>query len=432
MTRAFASVILPHFYYQSIRDFEGGEVPLPEFERQSWRSFAVSFLAPLLMTLFFLQGMRVYVTGLYVTVWNIVWIPGSSMLPLLTLLVFVFPLLALVVAKKATSRVLAVASTICISICSLILGFGLSYKLEMLLSSLVVGFYGIFFPFYLSHRLDWGSFERSKIDLVLFTCGFALALSFDLMFRAFGATYYVGVKPTLLPLKLMLAIVGAVLGVLMHGESLQRKKVNVEAPLASRTGGILIPSGVGALFFMEFTIFANPNGVLRWTQTQYSVADLALFTPMLMLAASLATLVLTLPYVRSNLGVERRQTILLGNLIIFASVICLLFVGTWLSAVIVLVGQFFMVFSLYAMLRYLCLHEFRGTRKSILAASSFLGLIILLLWDFMYAFSFAHAFLGSIGAIFEGQLPFIVLSMAGILWLTSTLAALKTGGEKSK
>jgi len=122
-------------------------MPLPEFERQSWRSFAVSFLAPLLMTLFFLQGMRVYVTGLYVTVWNIVWIPGSSMLPLLTLLVFVFPLLALVVAKKVTSRVLAVVSTICISLCSLMLGFGFSYELEMLLSSLVVGFYGIFFPF---------------------------------------------------------------------------------------------------------------------------------------------------------------------------------------------------------------------------------------------------------------------------------------------
>ena len=371
-------------------------------------------------------------TGLYVTVWNIIWIPGSSMLPLLTLLVFVFPLLALVVAKKVTSRVLAAVSTICISICSLMLGFGLSYELEMLLASLVVGFYGIFFPFYLSHKFDWSSFERSKIDLVLFTCGFALALSFDLMFRAFGATYDVGVKPTLLPLKFILATVGVVLAVLLHQESLRRKKGDIDAPSASRIGGMLIPSGVGGLFFMEFTIFANPNSVLRWAQTQYSVADLALFTPLLILATSLATLVIAIPHVRSNLGVERRQTILLGNLIIFVGVVSLLFVGTWFSAVIILLGQFFMVFSLYAMLRYVSLHQFRGTRKSILATSFFLGLIILLLWDFMYAFSFAHAFLGSIGSIFEGQLPFIILSMAGILWLTSTLAALKTGGEKRK
>jgi len=392
----------------------------------------VSFSAPLLMTLFFLQGMRVYVTGLYVTVWNIVWIPGSSMLPLLTLLVFVFPLLALVVAKKVTSRVLAVLSTICISMCSLMLGFGLSYELEMLLSSLVVGFYGIFFPFYLSHRFDWGTFERSKIELALFTCGFALALSFDLMFRAFGATYDVRGNPTLLPLKFVLAMVGVVLGVLLHQEGPLREKGDIEAPSASRIGGILIPSGVGGLLFMEFTIFANPNSVLRWTQTQYSVADLALFTPLLILATSLATLVLAIPYVRSNLGVERRKTILLGNLVIFVGVVCVLFVGTWLSAVIVLVGQFFMVFSLYGMLRYVSLHQFRGARKSILAASFFLGLLILLLWDFMYAFSFAHAFLGSIGSVFEGQFPFIILLMAGILWLTSTLAALKTGGEKRK
>jgi hypothetical protein len=407
-------------------------VPLPEFERQSWRSFAVSFLAPLLMTLFFLQGMRVYVTGLYVTVWNIIWIPGSSMLPLLTLLVFVFPLLALVVAKKATSRVLAVVSTICISIWSLMLGLGLSYELEMLLSSLVVGFYGIFFPFYLSHKFDWSSFERLKIELVLFTCGFALALSFDLMFRAFGATYDVGVSSALFPLKFVLAIVGVVLGVLMQQEGLLREKGDIAAPFASRVGGMLIPSGVGGLFFMEFTIFANPNSVLRWTQTQYSVSDLALFTPLLILAASLATLVLAIPYVRSNLGVEGRRTILLGNLVVFVGVVCLLFVGTWLSAVIVLIGQFFMVFSLYALLRYAALHQFMGTRKSILATSFFLGLLILLLWDFMYAFSLAHSYLGSIGTIFEGQFPFIILSMAGILWLTSTLAALKTGGEKRK
>jgi len=392
----------------------------------------VSFSAPLLTTLFFLQGMRVYVTGLYVTVWNIVWIPGSSMLPLLTLLVFFFPLLALVVAKKVTSRVLAVVSTICISICSLMLGFGLSYELEMLLSSLVVGFYGIFFPFYLSNKLDWRPFERSKIELALFTCGFALALSFDLMFRAFGATYDVRGNPTLLPLKFVLAMVGVVLGVLLHQESLLREKGDIAAPSASRIGGVLIPSGVGGLLFMEFTIFANPNSVLRWTQTQYSVVDLALFTPLLILATSFATLVLAVPYIRSNLGVERRRTILLGNLVIFLSVVLLLFVGTWLSAVIVLLGQFFMVFSLYAMLRYVSLHQFRGTRKLILAASFFLGLLILLLWEFMYAFSFAHAFLGSIGSVFEGQLPFIILSMAGILWLTSTLAALKTGGEKRK
>jgi hypothetical protein len=407
-------------------------VPLPEFERQSWISFSVSFLAPLLLTLFFLQGMRVYVTGLYVTVWNIIWVPGSSMLPLLTLLVFVFPLLALAVAKKVNSRVLAAVSSICISMCSLMLGLGLSYELEMLLSSLVVGFYGVFFPFYLSYRFDGSSFETSKTDLVLFTCGFALALSFDLMFRAFGATYDVGVSPSLFPLKFVLAIVGVVLGVLMHQEGPLREKGDITAPFASRVGGILIPSGVGGLFFMEFTIFANPNSVLRWIQTQYSVADLALFTPLLILAASLATLVLAILYVRSNLGVEGRRTTLLGNLVVFVGVVCLLFVGTWLSAVIVLIGQFFMVFSLYALLRYVSLHQFRGTRKSILATSFFLGLLILLLWDFMYAFSFAHSYLGSIGAIFEGQFPFIILSMAGILWLTSTLAVLKTGGEKRK
>jgi len=68
------------------------------------------------------------------------------------------------------------------------------------------------------------------------------------MFRAFGATYDVGVKPTLLPLKFMLAIVGFVLGVLLHQESLLREKGDIEAPLASRIGGMLIPSGVGGLF----------------------------------------------------------------------------------------------------------------------------------------------------------------------------------------
>lgn len=399
-----------------------------QFENVTWKGFAVSFLAPLSMTVFFLQGMRVYVTGLYVTVWNIVWIPGSSMLPLLTLLVFAFPLLAQVVAKKVTSRRLTVVSTICISICSLILAFGISYELEILLSALVVGFYGIFFPFYLAHKFDGGLGERSKIDIVLFTCGFALALSFDLMFRTLGATYDVGVNQTLVPQKFMLAVIGVILGVLTHRESLPQEKGDIEAPLASRVGGTLIPSGIGAMLFLEFTIFANPNSVLRWGKSNYTLADLALFTPLLILATSLATLGLAIPHVRSNLGIERWQTILLGNLIIFVGVVLLLFVGTWLSALIVLIGQFFIVFSFYVMLRYVFLHRFKWTKKSTLATSFFLSLLILLLWDFMYAFSFAHAFLGSIGAAFESQLPTILLSMAAILWLTSTFAALKTGG----
>jgi len=57
-------------------------------EKLTWRTYAVSLLAPLLMTLFFFQGMRAYVVGLYVNVWNLVWIPGSPMLPMLTVLVF--------------------------------------------------------------------------------------------------------------------------------------------------------------------------------------------------------------------------------------------------------------------------------------------------------------------------------------------------------
>lgn len=400
------------------------------FEKLTWRSFAVSLLSPLFMTLFFLQGMRAYVSGLYVTVWNVVWIPGSPILPLLTIFVFVFPILALAFAKKVASKRLAVVSAICLSICAFMLGFGLSYELKILLSSLVGAFYSIFFPFYLVHKFDEGSAERSKIDLVLFTCGFALALSFDLLVRTLGVTYDVGVNPTLLPLQLVFAVTGVTLGVLMHRESLPRENVGVEASLASRIGGTLIPSGIGALFFLEFAIFASPNSVLRWTLSNYTIEDLAIFIPMLILVTSLAALALAIPDFRSV--IERWQTVLLGNLVIFAGVVCLISVGTWLSAVILLAAQFFTIFSLYAMLRYILLHRFKWTKKSILASSFFLGLLILLLWDFMYAFSFAYAFLGFIGTIFEGQLPIILLSATVILWVASTLATLKTGGEKRK
>lgn len=399
----------------------------------AWKSFAVSLLSPFFMTFIFIHGVRAYGSGLYLTVWNILSIPGSPTFPLVTILFFVFPLLGLALAKKIPSKQLAVVSTISLPILALTLGLDFPYEVKIFLSALIVGFYGIFFPFYLAYRFEKSSTERSKIDLILFTCGLALALSLDLMIQTLVVTYDAGTNPLLLPVQLVLALTGVALGVLMHQERLQHETVSVEATLASRKGGVLIPSGVGALFFLEFVILTNPNIILRWTQPKHTFIDLVILISTLILVISLSVLALAIPRFRSMF--EQWKSIFLGGLILFVSIASLLFVGTLLSVALLLVAQFFITFLLYALLRYVFLHRFRWTKKSILSYSFFTGLLLLLLGNFMYVFSFSYAFLGFTGAIFEGQRSIILLSTAAILFLASTLAVKltpKTRGEKRR
>ena len=111
---------------------------------------ALKLLVPFLVSLFFFQGFRTYVVDLYIAVWNIVWFPDYPMDSLLTMFVFATPILGIGVGKKISAQYIVLVSAILTSTFALLVSLGLPYDFEFLMSTLVVGFYSLFFPFYLS------------------------------------------------------------------------------------------------------------------------------------------------------------------------------------------------------------------------------------------------------------------------------------------
>ncbi|MFX1564340.1 MAG: hypothetical protein ACFFDP_13635 [Promethearchaeota archaeon] len=123
------------------------------FEELTLKEMVIRLLIPLILTLFFIQGFRTYVVNLYIAVWNIIWEGNFPLITLASLLVIGTPLFAFIASKKIQDRKMIAGSAILTSICVLPISFGLTYEVELLMSTLVVAFYSVFFPFYMFRRI---------------------------------------------------------------------------------------------------------------------------------------------------------------------------------------------------------------------------------------------------------------------------------------
>ncbi len=415
------------------------------FDDMDFQEFSTRLLVPLLVTLFFLQGFRTFVVNMYMAVWNVIWF-GSSYLPLLAMLAFLMPIFGVIIGRRISDRSLMIISAILTSIFILPItlggyleaalgasGFGLSSGVELLLSALVIACYSIFLPSYIVSQITGESGTNKENEVALFIGGFTLAFGYDILFRSFYGMYDVSRSFLYLIPQLILVIVVLALMVkeFRVGESKRPRVLGVSGISASRLGGIFIPLGIGVVLFLELSLLANPQNVLRWAVPTYSLLELAVLIILMILVFTLTVLALFYTPLASKLPLDNWFFFLIGNIIMVTAITCVLIVGTWFSAALALVAQFFVVLDLYILVQYIVQRQFRWGRFTVLSLSFFLSMIFLLLFCFMTGFAFAYAYLGSLGAIFEGQAPTLILAATVILLLTSTAAAYKVGGVES-
>ncbi len=237
------------------------------------------------------------------------------------------------------------------------------------------------------------------------------------------------------PVQLVLSLTTIILVVWKYrqGPSTQTEMPTTETESIvppSRIIGILTIAGLGALFFLEFGLLTNAHNILRWAIPSYTLFDLALLTPIIILAIVVASLGLIFSKIGSLLPKDNWSFIIIGNSIMFFSVASLFLVGGgWITIALLIITQVFVIFNLYTLLRFALHYDFQW-KSGVLCTSMFLVLLIIFLWDFMTGFTFAHSYLGSIGAIFEGQALIVFLSAATILYITSSYAAIKVGRKK--
>ncbi len=412
------------------------------FDDMDFQEFSTRLLLPLLVTLFFLQGFRTFTINLYVAVWNYIWY-DTSILPMLVILAFFTPLFAIIIGRKISDRKLMISSAVLVSIFSLpmalggqlelVLGasaFGLGSGIELVLSTLVVAFYSIFLPSYIANQITGESGTSKESEVSLFIGGFALAFGYDILFRSFYGMYHVSrVFLYIIPQTiLVVAVLFLLVKEIRVGESRRPRTLGVSGISASRLGGVFLPLGIGMVLFLELSLLANPQNVLRWAVPGYSLLELAVLIILMISVFTLTVLALFYTPLASKLPLNEWFFFLVGNIIIFTALFCVLFIGTWFSAALALLAQFFIVLDLYILVQYLVQRQFKWGRFTVISLSFFLGLIFLLLLCFMTGFAFAYAY---ILVIFEGQAPTIILAATVILLLTSTAAAYKVGGVET-
>ncbi|MFX0080076.1 MAG: hypothetical protein ACFE8O_12645 [Candidatus Hermodarchaeota archaeon] len=396
------------------------------------KNFIFQLLVPFFVTLTFLQGFRTYVVNLYISFFNILWEGTGNYTPLITLLVFGSPLLALLLYRKIPLNHMIVGSSILTMICAIPISLQLAYDFELIFSSLVVAFYVIFLQFYLIKRRQVQSSIGNSAEAALLGVSFILAFSYDILIRAFGTTYDLSRTLLYFPLQLIFTI--ALLGLIVWK---QRQTSNppevaqnnsteepLKLPLISRLAGVLTIAGIGAFLFLEHSLIISPHNRLRWAFPPYFLLDITIAFFLILGILAIVSIILLHKRGRALFDQEKWYTMALSSLIIIMLFTGFWYIPLWFDVLSLLIINILLLINFYYILQF-TLHPKLRWSVNVLCTAIFVAIIFFLVWDFMLAFSFTYAYLGDIGTIFAGQYMTIMLSAVIILGIASTYSTFK-------
>lgn len=419
------------------------------FDGLSFREVLYTVLLPFLVTLFFLQGFRTFVVDVYIALFNILWEGTGEYLPLLAFLVFAMPLVAVLFLRRGVPpRVLGSGSAMGVAVCTVPLSLLLPYEVELLLASLVIAMYSMFLPLYLFQRRQAPATLGYSGDAAFLAVSMVFAFSYDLLFRTMGTTYDLARTPLALPVQLVFAItiIGLVVWHRVQPPSTAESAHNATETgsggnsRGSRVTGVFTMAGLGFLLFLQHGLLLNPHNLLRWVYPIYFLFDVTVVLLLTFLILVFAALILV--YNRSRASLQRVPWYWLAitNLVLTVFLAFIFLTEGWLDAigeiiiirmtlgwldVIGVIGyQLVLIFNLFFLLQ-LSLHPSVHWSATTLLVAMFLALLVFLLWDVMFAFTFVHAYLGDIGTIFAGHAITIVVSAAIILGICSIFAVYK-------
>jgi hypothetical protein len=388
---------------------------------------------PFLVTLFFLQGFRTFVVDVYVALFNILWEGTGEYLPLLAFLVFAMPLVTILFLRRGVpARVLVSGSAVGVTVCTVPLSLLLPYEVELLLASLGIAMYSVFLPLYLFQRRQAPSSLGFSGDAAFLALGMVCAFSYDLLFRTVGGTYDLARTVLALPVQLVFAVV--IVGLVVWNRvprpstaGITQSAVESEGgrnSLRSRVGGAFTVTGLGFLLFLEQGLLLNPHNLLRWAYPVYFLFDVTIAILLTFLILVFTALLLAHNRSRTSLQRVPWYWLAVANLVLTVFLAFVFLAGGWLDVIGVIGCQLVVLLDLFFLLQ-VSLHPTVRWSATTLLVAMFLALLVFLLWDVMFAFTFAHAYLGDIGSIFAGHAVTIVVSAAILLGVCSVYAGYK-------
>ncbi len=396
------------------------------------KDFIFQLFVPFLVTLFFLQSFRTYVGNLYISFFNILWEGTGNYIPLLTLLAFGAPLLAVLIYRKVSLSHMIIGSAILAAIFATPISLQLAYEIEILFSSMVVAFYAIFLPFYLYSQIQNQHEIGHTGKAALLSVSFIIAFSFDILFRAIGTTSDISRTLPYFPFQLIFAIIVIGIGIWKIQQAPQLPDISPNTaseehkplPLTSRIVGLLTIAGFGAFLFLEHSLFLSPHNLLRSQNPPYFLLDITIILVSILSIQTIVGIMLLHKRGRSIFDREKWYSVAISNLIIILVFPGFLFWPIWLHSLALTVINLFLLANLYYILQF-TLHPRLRWSTTILCIAIFVAFLFFLLWDFMFAFTYTYAYLGDIGSIFAGQSLTLIYSAFIILGIASTYAVYK-------
>jgi len=402
------------------------------FDELSFQDLLYVLVFPFLVTVFFLQGFRTFVVDVYVALFNILWEGTGEYLPLLGFLVFAMPLVAVLLYRKVSLRMLVGGNAVLVAVCTVPLSLLVVYEVELVLASLVIAGYSVFLPLYLFQLRRTSSTLGFSGGAVFLSLSMILAFSYDLLFRTLGGTYDLSRTLLLLPVQLVFTVV--IIGLVVGHRFQPPSKVSVvhndvetmihETSLSSSVAKVFTMAGLGFLLFLQHGLLLNPHNMLRWAYPAYFLFDVTVAFVLTFLILVLAALILAHNRLRAWLQRVPWYGLAIANLALTVFLAFVFLLGGWLAVIGVIGCQLVLIFNLFFLLQ-LGLHPAVRWSASTLLVAMFLALLVFLLWDVMFAFTFAHAYLGDIGSIFAGHAITIVVSAAILLGVCSVYAGYK-------
>ena len=396
------------------------------------KPFYTLFFNLVILSLFFIQALRVFLPGVYVALSHVVFnenIAGNLPI-LLTLVFFVLPALTNTICKKVGIKRVLMASIYVIAICRLLIALHLPNIWQTIFSGITVSVYGMFMSTFLTIWIKDEKIEinsSNKIIFVIFSimCAFLL----DYLIRTIGFSQDISLLPPGLSAEfwyvtqyIWLFIQIPLTIICIYFTRLYFPRFTISSDLDEKndqdkksTRYSLIFAGVGAFWFLLFNIFLYPNIISHYTATSYYVNNI------LSIVALIAFILIISRIKRQTLSNIKIVAILNGVMIV--SLCLFLFLGrilTYIAAILVSVSMIIMYLNFYLLFVQMSTINFKWEKVKTISNAFAIGLVFYILFTVLHIFTINWAFIIS---AFKGLGPIIIL-LASILLVASTIISI--------
>ena len=416
------------------------EFSFDEIENQlKSKPFYILFFNLVILSLFFIQALRVFIPGVYVALSHVVFYENivENLLILFTFVFIVVPALTNTICKKFGIHRVLLMSIYIIAISRLLIAFHLPNIFQTILSGLIVSVYGMFISTFLTLWMrdeDIKIHSSNKIKLVTFSI--LCAILIDYLIRTIGFSQDLSLSPPGINAEfwyitqyiwLFIQVPLTVICIYFtrknfpsfnNSQTLEKDDHNKES-----TKNSLIFIGIGAFLFLLLNIFLYPNIIAHYTTTSYYVNNI------ISIVAVIVVILIILRVKSDYLSNIKILAILNSIMVLF---LCLfLFIGRILGYIAAIMASFsliIMCLNFYLLFIRMSTVNFKWEKVKTISNAFAIGLVFYVLFTVLHILSINWAFI--IGA-FKGFGPAIVI-LATILLVISTIISVRLNQKGGK